>query len=100
MRVPSIAIHEILRGLAQVHTVEREGTAIEEVLASRPVVSHGARAARVGGLLEGALRAKGRPIEPEDCMIAAMAIVEGEEIVTANERDFARIDGLRIATYR
>ncbi|MFX1474794.1 MAG: hypothetical protein ACFFCO_04845 [Promethearchaeota archaeon] len=42
---------------------------------------------------------EGHPIDPEDSMIAAIAIVHGETLLTKNPKRFSRVPGLKIEEY-
>jgi tRNA(fMet)-specific endonuclease VapC len=47
------------------------------------------------GLLRARLEQKGTPIGANDLLIAAQAVALGHILVTDNEREFARVDGLK-----
>jgi tRNA(fMet)-specific endonuclease VapC len=51
--------------------------------------------ARVAGVIRAQLEASGKPIGPYDLLIAGQALRHGLTLVTANEREFARVPGLR-----
>ena len=57
-------------------------------------------AARVYGRLRAALEAGGEPIGPYDMMIAAHALSQRLILVTDNEREFRRVEGLEIENWR
>jgi tRNA(fMet)-specific endonuclease VapC len=46
-----------------------------------------------------ALEAAGTPIGGNDLLIAAHALTHGMTVVTANEREFARVDGLKVENW-
>lgn len=46
------------------------------------------------GIIRASLEQQGRPIGGSDLLIAAHALTLGATLVTANEREFTRIDGL------
>jgi tRNA(fMet)-specific endonuclease VapC len=46
--------------------------------------------------LRAVLEVKGRPIGPYDLLIAAQARRRSASIVTANKREFERVDGLTV----
>lgn len=48
------------------------------------------------GLLRAQLSAKGRPIGPNDLMIAATALAHDAMLVTRNQAEFSRVVGLRV----
>jgi tRNA(fMet)-specific endonuclease VapC len=56
-------------------------------------------AARRYGPLRADLKARGLPIGPLDCLIAAHALASDAFLVTNNTREFARVPGLRIADW-
>ena len=53
------------------------------------------RCAEVYARIRADLEKRGLPIGPNDTLIAATAIARQATVVTANTREFARIDGLR-----
>ncbi len=69
-------------------------TQLEAVLGALDVLSFEAPADAVYGLIRTRLEQSGRPIGGNDLLIAAQAIAMGYTIVTDNEGEFARIDGL------
>jgi tRNA(fMet)-specific endonuclease VapC len=50
----------------------------------------------VAGEIRAKLRVKGIPIGPYDLLIAAQAVGRGMVLVTANVKEFCRVDGLKI----
>lgn len=67
---------------------------LEAVLGSLDVLSFEAPADAVYGLIRTQLEQAGTPIGGNDLLIAAQARALDYTIVTDNEREFARIDGL------
>ncbi len=55
--------------------------------------------AAIAARIQRELKAKGKEIDPEDCMIAGIAIKHGKEIVTKNTKHFERIKSLKIKKY-
>jgi tRNA(fMet)-specific endonuclease VapC len=45
------------------------------------------------------LKKRGTPIGPNDLLIAAQALAEDCTLITANEREFSRVPGLRVANW-
>lgn len=97
--VSAVVVYELERGLAAARAPEAERARIGRVLYARTVVPLDEAAARRAGEVDGTLRARGQPIDPEDALIAGTALVRGETLVTRNIRHFARIPGLRLETY-
>jgi tRNA(fMet)-specific endonuclease VapC len=67
---------------------------LEAVLGCLDVLALEAPADAAYGLIRTRLEQAGRPIGSNDLLIAAQAIALGYTIVTDNEGEFARIDGL------
>jgi len=67
---------------------------LEAVLGALDVLPFEAPADAAYGLIRTRLERTGRPIGGNDLLIAAQTIALGYAIVSDNEREFARIDGL------
>jgi tRNA(fMet)-specific endonuclease VapC len=67
---------------------------IEAVLGALEVLPFEDPADRVYGVLRADLEQKGQPIGGNDLLIAAQALSLGFTLVTANEREFSKIDDL------
>ena len=67
---------------------------LEAVLGALDVLPFEAPADSAYGLLRARLEQAGQPIGGNDLLIAAQVVSLGYAIVTDNEREFARIDGL------
>jgi tRNA(fMet)-specific endonuclease VapC len=79
--------------------VEKRGsrklaTRVAEALDMLEVLPFAPPADAVYGVMRAELEKAGRPIAANDLLIAAHAVSLGCALVTDNERDFARIDGL------
>jgi len=68
---------------------------VEAVLGAIEVLPFEEPADRVYGVLRFGLEQKGHPIGGNDLLIAAQALSLGFTLVTANEREFAKIDDLQ-----
>lgn len=66
----------------------------ETVLGAIEIAPFGAAAAIAYGALRARLERMGQPIGGNDMLIAAHALALGDTVVTVNEREFARIEGL------
>ena len=60
------------------------------------IVAFDAADARAAGAIRRDLEARGQPIGPYDLLIAGQARARDLVLVTANVREFARVDGLRL----
>jgi tRNA(fMet)-specific endonuclease VapC len=72
----------------------RLATQLEAVLDALDVLPFEVPADTAYGLIRTRLELIGRPIGGNDLLIAAQAVAHGYTIVTDNEGEFARIDGL------
>jgi len=90
----SISVYEIYQGIRV-----KEMSDIEKLFAELTVYALNDVSAKRAGLLYQSLREEGKSIDPEDCMIAAIALEHGKSIVTKNKKHFSRINGLEIISY-
>ena len=72
---------------------------VEAVLAHVPVLPLDVPADTEYGSLRAALEAAGRPIGPNDFLIAAHACSVGAIVVTANVEEFRRVPGLKVENW-
>lgn len=72
---------------------------LEAVLGALDVLPIGTPADRFYGALRARLESSGQLIGPNDLLIAAQALALGCTLVTDNEREFARVDGLPIENW-
>lgn len=72
---------------------------MESVLAALETLPFEAPAEGVYGDIRARLEAAGTPIGANDLLIAAHAVTLGHVIVTDNEREFGRIDGLPLENW-
>jgi tRNA(fMet)-specific endonuclease VapC len=93
--VSGVVLHELWYGVSKSarrdHNTERVQTLLSGPIEILPFDDADARAAgEVRALLEQA----GTPIGAYDALIAGQAVRRGITVVTANAREFARVDGL------
>jgi tRNA(fMet)-specific endonuclease VapC len=75
----------------------RRGAFVEALLELIPVLPFGLPEARRHAELWADLMRQGTIIGPHDMLIAATALAHGHTLATLNEREFARVRGLRLA---
>jgi tRNA(fMet)-specific endonuclease VapC len=90
----SIIVAAELRYGAAKRGSARLATQLEAVLGALEVLSFEVPADSAYGLIRTRLEQLGRPIGGNDLLIAAQAVALGYTIITDNEGEFARIDGL------
>lgn len=72
---------------------------VETVLERMEILPFEEPADRVYGQLRADLQRAGRTISSNDLLIAAHALTLGLTLVTINEREFSRVDGLPLANW-
>ena len=98
--VPSIAVHELWFGVAKSHRVHVNTYNLIQFL-KHPfqVLDFDKRDANTAGEIRADLARRGTPIGPYDVLIAGQALARGLTLVTANTREFSRVDGLQLADW-
>ncbi len=99
MRTTIISLFELHRGLAMVDWPPRQMEKIRQVLDGMSILPLDAESAAIGGQMSGALTRQGQTIDPEDCLIAGIALRNGLGVVTRNGKHFERVTGLRVQSY-
>lgn len=98
-KLASITVLELYEGIEGADRPEDEQSRVLAVLESKHLVPAGYDVMRAAGTISGALFAEGRPIDREDCIVAATALEEDEPVITRNGDHFERVDGLEVLTY-
>lgn len=94
--VSSIAAFELWFGVAKSARIQENAALLEAFLQGSALsLPFDPSDARVGGEIRAALARAGRPIGAYDILIAGQALSRNLTLVTANEREFSRIKGLR-----
>lgn len=91
----SVTVAELAFGVAKSGSA-RNQKALEQFLEPLEIADFDRSAALVYGRLRAALEAAGTPIGPLDTQIAAHALALGVILVSNNQREFARVPGLRL----
>jgi len=98
--LPAIALFEMRYGFAKSLRRDQNGHLLERFLGlGINVLPFDAEDAAHAGDIRAALEKNGTPIGPYDCLIAAQARRRGATLVTANNREFARVPGLLLADW-
>ena len=72
---------------------------LEQILGALEVVPFEAPADQAYGRIRSQLEAAGRPIGSNDMLIAAHALCLGYAVVTDNEAEFRRVEGLQVLNW-
>ncbi len=100
MAVSAISVTEVTYGALRAQRRDEALEAVEEFLDAFVVLEMDQRAGRVAGAVRAELAERGTPIGPYDVLIAAQARAEGLVLATGNAREFRRVKGLTVETWR
>lgn len=92
-------VFELYVGVSLTRKSEEEKLKITSVMAAMPQLPLDFQSAQVSGSIYGGKLKAGSRIDPEDAMLAGIAKVRGEAIVTRNVKHFANIEGLTVESY-
>jgi tRNA(fMet)-specific endonuclease VapC len=92
----SFAAHELIFGAVISARPAQELAAAERLLGLLSVAAYTLEDARSTAELRRRLKMAGRPIGPVDTLIAGQALGRGWTVVTANLREFERVEGLQV----
>ena len=95
IKITSISVFELMKGIKKENHREK----VMELMNNLVVLDLTKESAYEAGLISKALILKGKEIEPEDCMIAGIAIVNNEVLLTRNIKHFERVEGLKVEEY-
>ncbi len=95
--VTAVTVFEIERGLRRSNDGQKEK--LQRVLDGLDLLVLDRASASRAAEIDLRLREKGLEIEAEDCMIAGIALENGESILTRNVKHFSRIPGMRVESY-
>ena len=95
--ISSIVVHELWYGVAKSIRLQANTKRLLEFLSSRfELVDFSPKDARVAGEVRADLERKGARIGEYDTLIAGQALARGLTLVTANTREFSRVNGLKL----
>ncbi|MEM2870385.1 MAG: PIN domain-containing protein [Thermoplasmata archaeon] len=96
--VSAPSVMELWQGALESGVPAKAREKVDEFLCAMPVLPLDGEAARRAAEVLHELARGGEPIETEDAMIAGIAIVRGQTVVT-RDAHFARVPGLRVLKY-
>ena len=99
VRIPAIVAAELLFG-ARKGGRAKALSATRALIATIGVAPFDAAAAEHYGIIRNALNNAGKPIGPNDLLIAATALSLGATLATANVDEFSRVPGLAVENWR
>jgi len=95
----SITVSELIYGAYKSSDPKKNLQALEMFLMPFEIMEYGYDAAQQYGRLRASLEKRGRVIGGLDMQIAAHALSLDMAIVTNNEKEFVRVDGLRVENW-
>ena len=98
LSIATPTIFELFAGYEQHGKGEQEKQKMSSFLKTVTLFSLDEESARIGGVIDGALIKKGLQIGTEDSMIAGIAMVKNESVLTRDQH-FDRIEGLKVEKY-
>jgi tRNA(fMet)-specific endonuclease VapC len=97
--ISTITIAELEYGVHRSQHVDRNRIALLEFLVPFIILDFDESAAALYGSIRAFLELKGTPIGPMDLLLAALAMSQELVLVTNNEREFRRVEGLQIENW-
>ena len=97
--VGSPTVFELFVGVALSKKSEEEASKIMATIASLSHLPLDFLSARSGGLIYGEKAKSGVKMDPEDAMLAGIAKVQGEGVLTRNVKHFKGIEGVDVEDY-
>ena len=94
----SISVFEIWQGTIDLHH-EKKRLQINQLLDSLGMFIFDIPAAKEAGSIHASLKKEGHMIDPEDSMIAGIAKINNEIILTRNVKHFERITHVKVESY-
>lgn len=91
-----IVLHELRLGCELHRDPVGELERVRTVLSKIPIEPFDEADVAVAAAVRARLRTRGQPMGAYDLLIAGQALARGWTVVTANIREFARIDGLNV----
>lgn len=96
----SIVIHELWFGVANSQQLRWNAPVLRKFISQGFVtLDFTDRDAEIAGQIRAFLKAAGTPIGAYDTLIAGQALARGLTLVTANTREFSRVEGLKLADW-
>ncbi len=97
--ISSITLAELLHGASKSAKPEHNLRVVEDFVSRLDVLDYGNKAAAHYGDVRADLERKGTPIGVNDLHIAGHARSEALIVVTNNEKEFVRVEGLRVENW-
>jgi tRNA(fMet)-specific endonuclease VapC len=97
--VSAPTVFELYVGISLSRKAEEEKARILVVLESLPFLPLDVESSKAGGRIYGEKKRVGSKVDPEDAMVAGIARVHGEKVLTRNLKHFQGIEGVNVESY-
>jgi tRNA(fMet)-specific endonuclease VapC len=97
--ISSISVAELFFGVMKSANIEKNSIALEQFLLPLEIIDFDSSAAIEYGEIRAILERKGTPIGSLDMLIAAHAKSQALIVVTNNEKEFNRVEGLKVENW-
>lgn len=98
IKITTPSIFELWSGIISLEHSEKRTKNVAMFIQGQIILQLDALSAEEAGKIDGKLIKIGKEIEPEDCMIAGIAMVKNETVLTKDPH-FQRIEGLKVENY-
>lgn len=99
LRVAAPTIFELWTGIALSDRQANDKSKLVSAVGNLNAITLNQQKAEKAGEIHGSLIKAGQEIDAIDSMIAAIALLENEPLLTRNTKHFIRIKGLRVESY-
>jgi len=99
IKIPAIVMAELLFGAEHSERIKQNRDIVISFLAPYEIIPFDATAAEIYAQIRSRLASSGNPIGPNDLIIAATVLAHQGVLVTNNQREFQRINKLKIANW-
>lgn len=99
LAISSITLAELMHGVEKSQQIKNNRLILEDFVSHLEVLDYTAKAAQHYAIIRSDLEKKGTPIGVNDLHIAGHAASEGLVVVTNNEKEFRRVDGLVVENW-
>ena len=96
LAIPTVVLFELEVGIAKSTSPRKRKSQLQEIAALVNILPFGIAESKSAAQIRVKLEKQGLPIGPYDVLIAATAMAKNMILVTHNQKEFGRIEGLRI----
>lgn len=97
--VSAPTVFELYVGISLSRKAEEGKARVLVVLESLPFLPLDVESSKAGGRIYGEKKRMGSTVDPEDAMVAGIARVHGEKVLTRNLKHFQGIEGVNVESY-